>query len=144
MVTGGLRSGLVTVQEAAEATGWSARMLRYVEQRELVRPARSPSGYRLYGVVELERLRSLRRLLDETGLELADVAAALRLRRDPSLRERVESWLADADESTASSPAERALAALQWEQERSARLLRAAEGSRHDVKVAVEIPEEHA
>jgi MerR family transcriptional regulator, copper efflux regulator len=127
VVTHGVRSGLATVQEAADATGWSPRMLRYLEQRDLVRPARSPSGYRLYGPVELDRLRSLRRLLDETGLELADVAAALRLRRDPALRGRVDDWLAGADAAAASSPAERALAALQWEQERSARLLRAAE-----------------
>src|SRR5690349_1309539 len=115
-------------------------MLRYLEQRELVRPARSPSGYRLYGPGELARLRSLRRLLDDTGLELADVAAALRLRRDPVLRTRVEAWLADVDEAAASSPAERAIAALRWEQERSARLLRASEGSRHNVKV-IDSPE---
>ena len=38
----------VSVGRAASRSGWSARMLRYVEQAGLVVPARSPSGYRLY------------------------------------------------------------------------------------------------
>jgi len=149
MMASGTRTGLVTVQEASAATGWSPRMLRYLEQRNLVRPARSPSGYRLYGAAELERLRSLRVLLDETGLELAEVAAVLRLRRDPELRERVESWLDAAAPAGGSggdmpSPLERSLAALVWEQDRSARLVRDAEGSRHTVKVVEQTPEESA
>ena len=53
----------LTIHEAAETTGWSARMLRYVEQAGLVAPARSPSGYRLYGPAELQRLRTLKELL---------------------------------------------------------------------------------
>ena len=31
----------LTIQEAAETTGWSPRMLRYVERVGLVEPARS-------------------------------------------------------------------------------------------------------
>ena len=46
-----------------ETTGWSARMLRYVERTGLVTPARSASGYRLYGPAELQRLRTLKELL---------------------------------------------------------------------------------
>ena len=47
----------LTIHEAAETTGWSARMLRYIERSGLVAPARSASGYRLYGPAELQRLR---------------------------------------------------------------------------------------
>jgi DNA-binding transcriptional MerR regulator len=83
----------LTVQQAAAATGWSPRMLRYVEQLGLVATPRSPSGYRLYGPAQLERLRTLRELLDEHALELGDVAVALRLRREPALRAAVDSWL---------------------------------------------------
>ncbi|RZS90151.1 MerR-like DNA binding protein [Motilibacter rhizosphaerae] len=118
-----------TVQDAAAASGWSPRMLRYLEARDLVRPERSAAGYRLYGPAELERLRSLRALLDETGLELAEVASALRLRRDRALAAAVDEWLDGVPE--AEGPA---LEALRWEQERSARLLRPGQGSRDTVK----------
>jgi len=37
----------LTINEAATTTGWSPRMLRYVEQLGLVEPTRSPAGYRL-------------------------------------------------------------------------------------------------
>ena len=74
----------LTIHEAAETTGWSPRMLRYVERVGLVEPARSASGYRLYGPAELQRLRTLRELLDEHELGLSDVAFAQRLRDDPS------------------------------------------------------------
>jgi MerR family transcriptional regulator, copper efflux regulator len=83
----------LTIHEAAAATGWSPRMLRYVEQVGLVEAPRSASGYRLYGPAQLERLCSLRALLDEHGLELRDVAVALRLQREPALRAAVDDWL---------------------------------------------------
>ncbi|MGH3141546.1 MAG: MerR family transcriptional regulator, partial [Gaiellales bacterium] len=76
------------------STGWSARMLRYLEHARLVVPKRSPSGYRLYGLRELSQLRSLRRLRSRFGVELTDIAFAARLDREPALRGAVESWLA--------------------------------------------------
>lgn len=39
----------LTINEAAETTGWSARMLRYIEREGLIAPRRSDAGYRLYG-----------------------------------------------------------------------------------------------
>ena len=83
----------LTINEAAETTGWSARMLRYIERVGLVQAARSASGYRLYGPAELQRLRTLRELLDRFELGLGEVGFALRLRREPRLREAIESWL---------------------------------------------------
>jgi DNA-binding transcriptional MerR regulator len=84
----------LTINEAAETTGWSARMLRYIESIGLVQPHRSGSGYRLYGPAELQRLSSLRELLDERGLDLGEVGFAARLVREPRLREAIEQWLA--------------------------------------------------
>jgi MerR family transcriptional regulator, copper efflux regulator len=84
----------LTINEAAETTGWSARMLRYIESIGLVAPHRSGSGYRLYGPAELQRLSSLRELLDERGLDLGEVGFAARLMREPRLREAIEQWLA--------------------------------------------------
>jgi DNA-binding transcriptional MerR regulator len=85
-------SKALTINEAATATGWSPRMLRYVEQLGLVTSPRSASGYRLYGPAQLQRLRSLRALLDEHSLELGDVAVALRLRRERELAAALDDW----------------------------------------------------
>jgi MerR family transcriptional regulator, copper efflux regulator len=84
----------LTIQEAAATTGWSARMLRYIDRAGLVTPARSNSGYRLYGPAQLQRLRTLKELLARFEIGLSDVAFAVRLRDDPELRGAVESWLA--------------------------------------------------
>jgi MerR family transcriptional regulator, copper efflux regulator len=107
----------LTVGEAATGTGWSPRMLRYLERTGLVVPARSRSGYRLYRLRELNSLRSLRELRACFGLELTDVAFAARLRREPGLRAAVDTWLAGAD-STSS-------AWVEWEQRKHERLLAA-------------------
>lgn len=113
-------SEALTIQEAAETTGWSSRMLRYIERTGLVAPARSPAGYRLYGPAELQRLRTLRELLDERELALSDVGFAARLRDEPELRTAVEQWL----EAEARRPAH--VAPDEWlrlEQEKHQRLL---------------------
>jgi DNA-binding transcriptional MerR regulator len=83
----------LTINEAATTTGWSPRMLRYVEQAGLVTPARSAAGYRLYGAPELQRLRTLKELLARFEIGLSDVAFAARLDRDPELRAAVQTWL---------------------------------------------------
>jgi DNA-binding transcriptional MerR regulator len=76
----------LTIQEAAETTGWSPRMLRYIERAGLLELGRSPSGYRLYGPEQLQRLRTLRELLARMNFGLAELGFALRLRREPELR----------------------------------------------------------
>ena len=83
----------LTINEAAHTTGWSARMLRYVEQAGLVTPSRSATGYRLYGPGELQRLRTLKELLARFDVSLSDVAFAARLRSSSELRESVQAWL---------------------------------------------------
>jgi len=82
----------LTINEAAAATGWSPRMLRYVEQLGLVESPRSAAGYRLYGPAQLQRLRTLRELLVGHGVELGDVGFALRLRREPDLALALDTW----------------------------------------------------
>jgi MerR family transcriptional regulator, copper efflux regulator len=104
----------LTVGAAAAETGWSARMLRYLEDHGLVVPARTRAGYRLYGLPELNRLRSLRELRRTFGVELSDLAFARRLRREPDLARAVDNWLAQADD---------ALSWVEWEQRKHERLL---------------------
>src|SRR3954467_3173798 len=57
----------LTIHEAAETTGWSARMRRYVEQLGLVEPRRSGPGYRLYGPQELQLVPPSRAVLRDAG-----------------------------------------------------------------------------
>jgi MerR family copper efflux transcriptional regulator len=83
----------LTINEAARTTGWSARMLRYVEQTGLVSPSRSASGYRLYGPAELQRLRTLKELLARFDVGLSDVAFAARMANSAELRAAVQAWL---------------------------------------------------
>src|SRR5919201_3818204 len=91
----------LTVAEAAARTGWSPRMLRYLEGAQLVVPRRSAAGYRLYDLLEVNQLRSLRDLRARFGVELTDVAFAARLRREPVLRAAVARWLTAAEPSAA-------------------------------------------
>ena len=84
---------MLTVHEAATATGWSPRMLRYVEQLGLVETPRSAAGHRQYGPEQLRRLRTLRELLAAHDVELGDVAFALRLRHEPALAAALDGWL---------------------------------------------------
>ncbi len=83
----------LTINEAAQTTGWSPRMLRYVEQAGLIAPSRSASGYRLYGPAQLQRLRTLKELLARFELGLSDVAFAARMSQSDELREAVQAWL---------------------------------------------------
>jgi MerR family copper efflux transcriptional regulator len=110
----------LTINEAAATTGWSARMLRYIERSGLVGARRSRSGYRLYGPAELQRLRTLHELLERFGVGLAEIGFALRLRREPALRGAVEEWL-----STEPARPEHVAAEdwLRFEQEKHQRLL---------------------
>jgi MerR family transcriptional regulator, copper efflux regulator len=101
-----------TVSEAAARTGWSPRMLRYLEGAGLVVPRRTPAGYRVYGLRELNALSALRRLRERHGVELSELAFAARLRREPELRAEIDSWLAGAG-----------VDALDWEQRKHERLL---------------------
>ena len=120
----GVIEGL-TVQEAAASTGWSPRMLRYLERVGLLPTPRSASGYRLYGATELQRLRTLRELLGRYDLGLADVAFAKRLHDYPEVAAAVAGWL----ESWPTPRPPQAVPTSDWlrfEQDKLRRLLAAA------------------
>ena len=110
------------MSEAAERTGWSARMLRYLESTGLVLPGRTPSGYRRYGERELDLLRGLQELRRSFAVELDDVAFVIRLRRHPELRAAVEQWL---DRATVPAAGASEADWIEWEQRKHERLLAA-------------------
>jgi MerR family transcriptional regulator, copper efflux regulator len=104
----------LSIGEAAARSGWSPRMLRYLDAAGLVVPDRTGSRYRAYGIRELNQLRSLRELRRRFAVEIGEVAFAARLRREPDLRAAVETWLHGSG-----------VDALDWEQRKHERLLAA-------------------
>jgi MerR family copper efflux transcriptional regulator len=110
----------LTINEAAATTGWSPRMLRYIESAGLIEFPRTPSGYRIFGPGELQRLRTLRELLARFDCALSDVAFARRLASDDELRAAVDTWFEERPrlpEGVASNDW------LSWEQQKHERLL---------------------
>ena len=110
----------MTIGETSRRSGWSPRMLRYLEQEGLVTPGRTDSGYRRYGIRELNQLNALTELRRRFGVELAELEFALRLRRETALRGAVETWLAG---TTVPEPGQPDPAWVEWEQRKHERLL---------------------
>jgi MerR family copper efflux transcriptional regulator len=113
----------LTIHEAAETTGWSPRMLRYIESAGLIDPPRTASGYRVFGPGELQRLRTLRELLARFDCGLSDVAFAKRLGSEHDLRAQLEQWLEERPVLPEGVPSDEW---LRWEQDKHERLLAAA------------------
>jgi MerR family copper efflux transcriptional regulator len=116
----------LTINEAAETTGWSPRMLRYLETVGLIEPSRTSAGYRVFGAEQLQRLRTLKELLERFECGLSDVAFAKRLRERGDLRDALDGWFdAPAKRPQGVSSADW----LSWEQEKHQRLLALAEAA---------------
>jgi DNA-binding transcriptional MerR regulator len=110
----------LTINEAAATTGWSPRMLRYIESAGLIELPRAESGYRIFGPGELQRLRKLRELLARFDCALSDIAFARRLSGDPELRASLDRWFEERPQRP------RGVASgdwLDWEQDKHQRLL---------------------
>ena len=98
-------------------------MLRYIERVGLIEPQRTSAGYRLYGPAELQRLRTLRELLEAHDVGLSDMAFARRVRQEPALEEATDRWFEAEPERPTHVPA---ADWLRWEQDKHERLLEAA------------------
>src|ERR1043166_4404317 len=79
------------ISVAARLVGVHEQTLRYYERAGLVEPARSKGRIRLYSLYDLERVRQIRRLTDEMGVNLAGVEVIMRLTdRIRALERRIE------------------------------------------------------
>jgi DNA-binding transcriptional MerR regulator len=77
VLPGPIAMKLLTVGQMARGAKVSRTSLLYYERLGLLRPSgRSPSGYRLYGQAEVERLRTLR-IYREAGVPIADIGQLL-------------------------------------------------------------------
>ena len=64
---------------AAGMVGIEAHTLRYYERLGLVQPERSSGNIRLYSEEDIDRLRYIKALMSDCGVNLAGVEVALRL-----------------------------------------------------------------
>lgn len=65
-----------TVQKLAQLAGISSRTLRYYDEIGILKPARTASGYRVYGPAEIDRLQQIL-FYRELGVELAGIKQIL-------------------------------------------------------------------
>ncbi len=70
-----------TIRIAAQMVGVHQQTLRTYEREGLLTPARSAGRQRLYSDDDIARLRVIRRLIDELGVNLAGADIILRLRQ---------------------------------------------------------------
>ena len=93
------------ISVAARLVGVHEQTLRYYERAGLVEPARSKGRIRLYSLYDLERVRQIRRLTDEMGVNLAGVEVIMRLTdRIRVLEEHINELEAEVRRVRATSP----------------------------------------
>jgi MerR family transcriptional regulator/heat shock protein HspR len=93
------------ISVAARLVGVHEQTLRYYERAGLVEPARSKGRIRLYSLYDLERVRQIRRLTDDMGVNLAGVEVIMRLTdRIRELEQHVEELQAEVRRLRAASP----------------------------------------
>ena len=68
---------IVFISVAARTLGMHPQTLRKYERLGLVRPARTVGSMRVYSSEELDRLRLIKRLVDDLGVNLAGVQQLL-------------------------------------------------------------------
>ena len=92
------------ISVAARLVGVHEQTLRYYERAGLVEPARSKGRIRLYSLHDLERVRQIRRLTDEMGVNLAGVEVIMRLTdRIRGLEDRINELEAEVTRGRATS-----------------------------------------
>jgi MerR family transcriptional regulator/heat shock protein HspR len=93
------------ISVAARLVGVHEQTLRYYERAGLVEPARSKGRIRLYSLHDLERVRQIRRLTDDMGVNLAGVEVIMRLTdRIRELEGQIENLEAELRRAYAGSP----------------------------------------
>jgi MerR family transcriptional regulator/heat shock protein HspR len=76
---------------AARMIGIEAHTLRYYEKLGLVQPERSSGNIRLYSEGDIDRLRYIKTLMSDCGVNLAGVEVALKLiQRMKEMQEQLE------------------------------------------------------
>ena len=72
-----MRDEVILISMAARVLGMHPQTLRKYERLGLVRPARTAGSMRVYTQEEIARLRLIKRLVDDVGVNLAGVQQLL-------------------------------------------------------------------
>jgi MerR family transcriptional regulator/heat shock protein HspR len=85
------RDPCYVISIAARMIGVHAQTLRYYERAGLVEPSRSGGNKRLYSHRDIDRLRQIKTMVDDLGVNLAGVEVILRmLDRMAEMEQRVK------------------------------------------------------
>lgn len=79
---------------AAKLLGMHVQTLRYYERAGLIEPSRSRGNIRLYSQRDVARLREIKRLMEDLGVNLAGAEVILRMRDRIAQLEREREALA--------------------------------------------------
>ena len=95
---------------AARILGCEVHTLRYYEKLGAVKPYRSGGNIRYYSEAEIERLRHIKVLMEDMGINMAGVEVILRLSsRMVELQHRIDSLEAELRRYRKADPAKRKL-----------------------------------
>ena len=104
------------ISVAARIVGIEPHTLRYYERLGLVRPERSSGNIRLYSEDDIERLRYIKTLMSDCGVNMAGVEVALKLmERMNELRRRLEE-IEDRVKEIADAELEDAIEDAEWKE----------------------------
>lgn len=70
-----------TIKVAAALCGLHEQSIRMYERKGLIAPQRSPGNVRRFSDADVERIRFIKRLVDDLGVNLAGVEVILHLRQ---------------------------------------------------------------
>lgn len=87
---------IFTMRIAAQLVGVHQQTLRGYEREGLIRPARSSGRQRIYSEADIARLRLIRRLIGELGVNVAGADIILRMREQISQLEAENAALREA------------------------------------------------
>jgi MerR family transcriptional regulator, heat shock protein HspR len=91
---------------AARILGCEVHTLRYYEKLGAVKPYRSEGNIRYYSEAEIERLRHIKVLMEDMGINMAGVEVILRLsRRIVEMQHRIDTIEAELSKYRKADPA---------------------------------------
>ncbi len=79
------------ISVVAQLTGLHSQTLRYYERAGIVAPTRSKGNIRMYSPADIERIKQIRTLIDDLGVNLAGVEVVMRMsERMKEMQRRIE------------------------------------------------------
>jgi MerR family transcriptional regulator/heat shock protein HspR len=79
------------ISMVSKITGLHVQTLRYYERAGLIEPSRSKGNIRLYSLSDIQRIKQVKTLIDELGVNLAGVEVILRMvERMKEMQRRIE------------------------------------------------------